>query len=774
MIHFSCSRCGQKFKVQDDFAGRKTTCPACKQPLVVPQPDMTVAHVPSDKIEGLESSVNKAGVDGGVTLAGEAPAGRAGKSVRELLAQRGKSGERYLIEGEIARGGMGAVLRAVDCDIRREVAVKYLLKQTDARNKARFVEEAQITGQLEHPNIPPVHELGVDSKKQVFFAMKMVRGRSLAQVLDELRKNPKQAEKEWPLSRLLTVFVSICNALAYAHARGVIHRDLKPANVMVGDFGEVYVMDWGLAKVLDGQQRSVTPVAGPAPSAIPLSGSASGSSHGKVVTAREGDADLTQEGAVLGTPAYMPPEQAMGRIDAIDARSDIYSLGAILYEILVLQTPVEKDGGYLAILMRVSEGQIVLPEQRNSKRAIPKELSAIAMKALAKEPQARYQTAEALRKDIERFQEGRSVSAKEDTKWEMLWKFAKRNKGFSAGAVMTFGVLLFGLFFLAKAYAELSSERKARQDQGKASVPSFIRAGRMLVNEGRFEDALAQADVALDFDPKDADARLLRGHILIGQLRYADAHEALNAYLNVKSDDSGARALAERCKHINKDNSAELLALADELNGQKLYPVGDAVTSQAGKLVKSRNELLPTYRKRIEAAWPGLGDRLQVGPEGFALNLGSCGKQVTDLSPLKGMPLVSLNIVGCDQVRDLTPLQGMPLASLDAFQCHSIRDLSPLKDVPLTTLVVCQCSVDDLTPLKGMPLDHLHIAESRVHDLTSLQGMTLTRFYFTPKNITKGMDVVRQIKTLKTIGFRWETAWPAAEFWKRYDAGEFK
>ena len=256
--------------------------------------------------------------------------------------------------------------------------------------------------------------------------MKMVKGRSLAQVLDELRTEPKTAEKEYSLGRLLNILVNVCNALAYAHSCGVVHRDLKPANIMIGDFGEVYVMDWGLAKVLK--------VAGPGAADGNRGGRSFGCRTGslflsmragrssKVETSREPEADLTQEGAVLGTPVYMPPEQATGHVEAIDQRSDIYSLGAILYEMLTLQPPMDKEGGYLAILMRVTQGEIVPPEQRTTRagRRIPKELSAIAMKALAKNPQDRYPTVEALRKDIERFQEGRSVSAKEDTKREVL------------------------------------------------------------------------------------------------------------------------------------------------------------------------------------------------------------------------------------------------------------------------------------------------------------------------------------------------------------------
>ena len=210
------------------------------------------------QIEGPPSSLDKVGVPGGVVLnPNHGPStGSTSPSIGDLLAHRSSKAERYIVEAEIARGGMGAVLRVVDCDIRREIAIKYLLDQNNPTKKQRFVEEAQITGQLEHPNIVPIHELGVDAQNRLFFSMKMVKGRSLAQVLHELRQNPKTAEKEFPLGRLLNVFVNICNGMAYAHSRNVIHRDLKPANLMIGDFGEVYVMDWGLAKVLSGTEAA--------------------------------------------------------------------------------------------------------------------------------------------------------------------------------------------------------------------------------------------------------------------------------------------------------------------------------------------------------------------------------------------------------------------------------------------------------------------------------------------------------------------------------------
>ena len=160
------------------------------------------------------------------------------------------SGKFRIIE-ELNRGGMGVILRGRDRGLHREVAIKVIRDQGNERQRARFVEEAQITGQLEHPNIVPVHEFGVDETGRMFFAMKLVRGRNLAEVLEHHRIDPRAADREFPLIKQVGVLVQICNAIAFAHSRGVIHRDLKPSNIMLGDFGEVMLMDWGLAKVGD-------------------------------------------------------------------------------------------------------------------------------------------------------------------------------------------------------------------------------------------------------------------------------------------------------------------------------------------------------------------------------------------------------------------------------------------------------------------------------------------------------------------------------------------
>ena len=227
---------------------------------------------------------------------------------------------RLQLLGEIARGGMGAVLKGRDADLGRDLAVKILLEAHRDKPEMvrRFIEEAQIAGQLQHPGIVPVYELGAFGDRRPYFAMKLVKGHTLAEILAS-RKSLDEG-----LPRLLSIFESICQTMAYAHARGVIHRDLKPSNVMVGSFGEVQVMDWGLAKVL------------PRGGTVDDASAGHTTDQGTVIATARGDmdSDLSRAGSVMGTPSYMAPEQARGEIDQVDERADVFALGSIFCELL--------------------------------------------------------------------------------------------------------------------------------------------------------------------------------------------------------------------------------------------------------------------------------------------------------------------------------------------------------------------------------------------------------------------------------------------------------
>jgi eukaryotic-like serine/threonine-protein kinase len=216
---------------------------------------------------------------------------------------------RYAIEGEIARGGMGVVLRAADPEFGRTLAVKLLLdhRRDDAASVRRFLDEARLCGQLQHPGIPPVHDMGTLPDGRPFFAMKLVKGDTLAALL------ARRADASEDLPRFVGIFEQVCQTIAYAHSRGVIHRDLKPANVMVGAFGEVQVMDWGLARVLSERPQPV-PIATVVESTL-------------YTTRGPGSPEQTAPGSVLGTPAFMPPEQARGQTGHLDERADVFALG---------------------------------------------------------------------------------------------------------------------------------------------------------------------------------------------------------------------------------------------------------------------------------------------------------------------------------------------------------------------------------------------------------------------------------------------------------------
>lgn len=248
---------------------------------------------------------------------------------------------RYRLLGEIARGGMGVILKGRDNDLGRDLAVKVLLDSHKDRPDViqRFIEEAQIGGQLQHPGIAPVYELGQFSDKRPFFSMKLIKGQTLAKLLSD-RTNCSEDR-----ARFLGIFEQICQTMAYAHSRGVIHRDLKPANIMVGAFGEVQVMDWGLAKVLSAggvadEKKAHTEHQGK--SVIQTLRTGVGSNSPAAVGSIGSD---TQMGSVMGTPAYMSPEQALGEIDNLDERTDVFSLGAILCEMVTGKPPYVADHG---------------------------------------------------------------------------------------------------------------------------------------------------------------------------------------------------------------------------------------------------------------------------------------------------------------------------------------------------------------------------------------------------------------------------------------------
>ncbi|MCA8974545.1 MAG: serine/threonine protein kinase, partial [Planctomycetes bacterium] len=314
--------------------------------------------------------------------------------------------ERYRFDGEIDRGGQGAVFRIHDRHLNRSLAMKMLLEREAAGAEpdtldrrigrqvlSRFLEEAQVTSQLSHPGIVPVHEVGLDDHGKVYFTMQLVSGRTAGAVFRDVR----DGQHGWTVTRALEVVLKVCDTMAYAHARGVLHRDLKPANVMIGRFGEVYVMDWGLAKVVAEAEGT--------------------DDNAPVDSARRRDAGRGDSSSVaslagqqLGTPSYMPPEQARG--EPVDERADIYAVGAMLYELLAGRAPYTEPG-IAKSARRILDEVVAGPPRRVEEiaKGVPAELVAIVEKAMARDRATRYGSTTELAADLRAFLDQRTVVA---------------------------------------------------------------------------------------------------------------------------------------------------------------------------------------------------------------------------------------------------------------------------------------------------------------------------------------------------------------------------
>ena len=342
-------------------------------------------------------------------------------------------GRRFRILRHHASGGLGAVFVALDGELHREVALKQILERhaDDPGSRARFLLEAEITGGLEHPGIVPVYGLGSDANGRPYYAMRFIKGDSLKQAIDgfhgdeRLRREPGQRSLE--LRKLLRRFIDVCNAVDYAHSRGVLHRDIKPGNIVVGKHGETLMIDWGLAKATgwadSGDMHDERPLA---PS------SASGSAE-------------TAPGSALGTPAYMSPEQAYGDLERLGPRSDVYSLGATLYCLLTGRPPFEGD--VFDVIVAVRRGEFARPRQVDPN--IDRALEAVCVKAMALEPDTRYATARDLAEDIERWMADEAVSAWREPLGRRARRWARRNRTAVSSSAVALVVALGGLVGVA-------------------------------------------------------------------------------------------------------------------------------------------------------------------------------------------------------------------------------------------------------------------------------------------------------------------------------------
>ena len=367
-----------------------------------------------------------------------------------------------------ARGGLGQIAIAFDQELNREIALKSIREEysSSGLHQEKFNQEALVTGALEHPGVVPVYAFGRDEDGSLFYAMRFIRGEEFATKIKSFHQDVRSGKEPamGPGQRfLIRKLIDVCNTISYAHSRGVVHRDLKPANIMLGPYGETLVVDWGLAKPLGSvpDYASQLPKAESNHSAMPLDAPLSKSMGSE-----------TQVGQTIGTIVYAPPEQLIGQVSEIDHRSDIYSLGVILFELLIGDAPIKymDPGISLANFTNaVIHGRVPTPRQCSS--SIPKPLDAICRKAMLPVRNDRYQTVDAFRLDLERWMDGMTVSVHPESFGERASRWMRDHIALvRAASVSLLVISIVSLVAMVSIHKAKLQQESAKQEDRKSVV----------------------------------------------------------------------------------------------------------------------------------------------------------------------------------------------------------------------------------------------------------------------------------------------------------------
>lgn len=617
--------------------------------------------------------------------------------------------DKYSIIDSVDEGGMKKILKVEDSDTTRTLAMAVIKDQKlNSRAAERFIYEARITALLQHPNIVPVHDIGLNSNGEPYFTMKLISGENLMKILNKLERGDSEYVKNFPLSELLIIFLKSCDALSYAHANDVIHLDLKPDNIQVSAFGEVLVVDWGLAKILHNPFDD-------------------NEDFEEIIDS----VDLTLNGFIKGTPGYMAPEQALGNNQEKTKLTDVYSLGAILYSILTLKKPFEEKN-LEELCKKTILGDLEPPRTRAPERNIPQALEAVCLKAMSPDSKDRYQSVDELRKEIFAYREGFSTKAEEAGHFTELKLLIKRHKAIASLILIGFFISTLFIVKLMKnektilnTVSRLEQEKSEKISVSKLAAPRILKECKEQIDNLEFDKALKSAQLSVELDHEFQEAWELKGRLHFGKQEFEKAREAFNIIGTEQSlHYTSLLDKFDKRFELLKDN--EVLSLIEELH---TLDSNDHITIQ---VFKSLNNLNRPITEKISLVSKAL-DVLNNTDTSYQF---TCHFRNGNLDMILNNSWV---------IHNIKPLIGLPVTRLE-LQDTSISDIRILKTMPLQYVNLSYAPIKDISSLRDTNIEQLFIRGTRISQLDDL------RYMKNLKRIHVDQDISTILETLTALG----------------------